>query len=302
MANWTIENVPNQAGRIAIVTGSNTGLGFMIARALAIRGATTVLAVRNLEKGQQALDAIGTECPNANLSLQHLDLTSLASVRNAADQLRSTYPHIDLLINNAGVSLTPKTLTRDGFELHFGTNHLGHFALTGLLLKTILAAHASRIVTVSSGLHRRASTGFLDDPGCETSYSRIDAYARSKLANLLFTFELQRRLVRRKTNTTALAAAPGIAKTEVGRYLPVPVRWGLKPFMTPFEQNAAMGALPIIRAATDPGATGGQYYSPRALGRTRGYPETETPSVESRNLKLAADLWAISESLTGIRF
>ncbi|WP_246013680.1 oxidoreductase [Mycobacterium pseudokansasii] len=295
-------SIPNQTGRIAIVTGSNTGLGFMVARSLAIRGAITVLAVRNLAKGQQAIDTIRAEYPVASLSLQQLDLTSLASVRPAADQLNSRYPRIDLLINNAGVSLAPKTLTQDGFELHFGTNHLSHFAFTGLLLKNILAAQASRIVTVSSGMHRRASTRFLDHPGYEANYSRVVAYARSKLANLLFTFELQRRLAARNTNTTALAAVPGIAKAEVGRYLPTAVRWGLKPFISPFEQNAAMGALPILRAATDPKATGGQYYSPRSRAHTRGYPEIQIPSGQSQDSGLAADLWAMSENLTGIKF
>src|SRR5258705_13169914 len=214
---WTSNDVPSQAGRLAVVTGANTGLGFETARVLATRGASVLLAVRNIEKGKRAAARIVEAAPGANVMVQHLDLASLDSIRAAAQELRSKHPRIDLLINNAGVMFTPKQTTRDGFELQFGTNHLGHFALTGLLLEQMLTVPGSRVVTVSSLLHRiRARINF-DDLQSERSYSRVAAYGQSKLANLMFTYELQRRLSGAGT-TVAVAAHPGLAATELARY------------------------------------------------------------------------------------
>src|SRR6266540_1122761 len=223
MKKWTSDDVPGQHGRLAVVTGANTGLGFETAQVLAARGASVVLAVRDIEKGKHAAARIAGTAPGADIMVQPLDLASLDSIRAAADQLRAKHPRIDLLINNAGVLFTPKQTTRDGFELQLGTNHLGHFALTGLLLEQMLPLPGSRVVTVSSIGHRiRARINF-DDLQSERSYSRVAAYGQSKLANLMFTYELQRRLSGTGT-TIAVAAHPGGANTDLVRNLPAVVR------------------------------------------------------------------------------
>ena len=219
MSKWTTADIPDQTGRTAVITGANTGLGYETAAALAAKGADVVLAVRNLEKGKAAADLITRTNPGVNVAVQELDLTSLDSIRAAADELKSRHDSIDLLINNAGVMFTPKSTTKDGFELQFGTNHLGHFALTNLLLDRVLAAPGSRVVTVSSVGHRFARGGIrFDDLQWEHSYSRVGAYGQAKLANLMFTYELQRRL--QGTNTIAVAAHPGGSNTELARNLP----------------------------------------------------------------------------------
>ncbi|MEU8663999.1 oxidoreductase, partial [Actinoplanes philippinensis] len=221
--NWTEQNIPDQSGRVAVVTGANTGLGFATARALAGRGATVVLAVRDMAKGRRAADRIA-----GDVTVQELDLSSLDSVRAAAATLHATHPRIDLLINNAGVMYTPRLSTRDGFEMQFGTNHLGHFAFTGLLLDLLLPVPGSRVVTVSSTGHRIRAAIHFDDLQWERSYSRVGAYGQSKLANLLFTYELQRRLAAR-AGTVAVAAHPGLSDTELARNTPaalrLPVTW-----------------------------------------------------------------------------
>ncbi|MEU4155245.1 SDR family NAD(P)-dependent oxidoreductase [Actinoplanes sp. NPDC026670] len=294
--NWAEPNIPDQHGRTAIVTGANTGLGFETARALAGRGATVVLAVRDVEKGKQAAARIG-----GDVTVQELDLTALDSVRAAAAALRAAHPRIDLLINNAGVMYTPKRLTRDGFEMQFGTNHLGHFALTGLLLDRLLPVPGSRIVTVSSTGHRIQAAIHFDDLQWERSYSRIGAYGQSKLANLMFTYELQRRLAAHGT-TIAAAAHPGLSNTELARNTPaalrLPVTW-LAPIIT---QPASMGALPTLRAATDPAVDGGQYYGPGGRGELRGHPRPVSSSPASHDTAVQRRLWSISETLTGVNF
>lgn len=294
--NWTEQDIPDQSGRVAIVTGANTGLGFETARMLAERGATVVLAVRNVEKGRQAAGRI-----SGDVAVQALDLTSLDSIRSAAADLRATYPRIDLLINNAGVMYTPPQRTADGFELQFGTNHLGHFALTGLLLDRLLPVPGSRVVTVSSTGHRIRAAIHFDDLQWERSYSRVGAYGQSKLANLLFTYELQRRLAPYGT-TIAVAAHPGVSNTELARNTPallrLPITW-LAPLLT---QDADMGALPTLRAATDPAVTGGQYYGPGGRGEISGYPKPVTSSPASHDQAVQQRLWTVSEELTGVTF
>ena len=294
-ARWTTDDVPGQQGRLAVVTGANTGLGFETAQALAARGASVVLAVRNVEKGKQAADRIAAGAPGATVTVQELDLSSLDSVRAAAAELRAGHPRIDLLICNAGVMYPPKQTTTDGFELQFGTNHLGHFALTGLLLERLLPVPGSRVVSVSSVGHRiRARINF-DDLQWERSYSRVRAYGQSKLANLMFTYELQRRLS--GAGTIAVAAHPGFAATELMRHTPAAA------VVTPlFSQDAAMGALPVLRAATDPGALGGQYYGPGGFLGLRGYPELVASSRRSHDEAVQRRLWAVSEELTGVTF
>jgi NAD(P)-dependent dehydrogenase (short-subunit alcohol dehydrogenase family) len=297
MAKWTTSDIPDQTGRTAVVTGANTGLGFHTAAALAAHGAHVVLAVRNIDKGKDALQKITADSPGATVTLQRLDLASLNSVRAAADELRSNHDAIDLLINNAGV-YTPKSITKDGFELQFGTNHLGHFALTGLLLNHLLPAPGSRVVTVSSIGHRVQAAIHFDDLQWERSYSRAGAYGQAKLANMLFTYELQRRLVPRGT-TVAAAAHPGISNTELMRNMPPPLRVATAA-IAPLFQGAAMGALPTLRAATDPGVLGGQYFGPDGLGGVRGYPKVVPSSDQSHDATLQRRLWEVSEELTGV--
>ena len=295
MAPWTSADIPDQTGRTAVITGANTGLGYETARALAGRGARVVLAVRNLDKGKAAADLIARRYPGADVAVQELDLTSLDSVRAAADQLRAGHDRIDLLINNAGVMMTPKATTNDGFELQFGTNHLGHFALTGLLLDRLLATPGSRVVTVSSNGHRFGRIDF-DDLQSERSYSRTGAYGQAKLANLLFTYELQKRVA--GTDTIAAAAHPGSSATELGRNLPRIVEWGFGLTV----QSSEMGALPQLRAATDPTVRGGQYYGPGGFLQMRGYPKIVSSNRRSHDVAAQRRLWSVSEELTGVTY
>jgi len=281
-----------------VVTGANTGLGFETAQVLAAHGASVVLAVRDIEKGKRAAARIAGTAPGADVTVQPLDLTSLDSIRATADELGAAQPRIDLLINNAGVMFTPKQTTSDGFELQFGTNHLGHFALTGLLLEQMLPVPDSRVVTVSSIMHRvRARINF-DDLRGERSYSRVAAYSQSKLANLMFTYELQRRLSDAGA-TIAVAAHPGLANTELTRNSPAIAAFFYARVMS---QNAAMGALPVLRAATDPAVLGGQYYGPRGFFGARGYPKLAESSRRSHDSAIQRRLWTVSEELTGVTF
>ena len=297
MSKWTTANIPDQTGRTAVITGANTGLGYETAAALAAKGASVVLAVRNLDKGKEAARRIERATPGAQVQLRELDLSSLDSIRAAADELRSNHESIDLLINNAGVMFTPKSTTKDGFELQFGTNHLGHFALTNLLLDRVLAATGSRIVTVSSQGHRFARGIRFDDLQWERSYGRVGAYGQAKLANLLFTYELQRRLI--GTNTIAVAAHPGGSRTELTRNLP-PLVAAVTRLAEPLFQSAEMGALPTLRAATDPGVLGGQYYGPDGFGEQRGYPKIVASSEASHDVDAQKRLWTVSEQLTSV--
>ena len=295
MSRWTVTDIPDQTGRVAVVTGGNTGLGYETAAGLASRGARVVLAVRNLDKGKAAADLIVRRTPGADVTLQELDLTSLASIEDAAEQLRGAHDRIDLLVNNAGVMMTPKSTTRDGFELQFGTNHLGHFAFTGRLLDRVLAAPGSRVVTVSSIGHRFGRVRF-DDLAAERGYNRMAAYGQSKLSNLLFTYELQRRLT--GTTTTALAAHPGGSSSELDRYLPGPVKLAFGSL----EQSTEMGALPTLRAATDPHVSGGQYLGPGGFLEMRGYPKVVASNRRSHDVDVQRRLWTVSEELTGVTF
>lgn len=296
MTVWTATDIPDQTGRTAVITGANTGLGFETAKALAAKGAHVILAVRNTDKGKEAAARI-----QGNVSVQELDLTSLASIRDAATALRDGSDKIDLLINNAGVMTTPKGTTKDGFELQFGTNHLGHFALTGLLLDKLRDVEGARIVTVSSNGHKMGGAIHFDDLQWERRYSRMGAYTQSKLANLLFTYELQRRLAPRG-KTIAVAAHPGTSTTELVRNLPRPVERAFMGVAPLIAQDAAGGALPSLRAATDPGVLGGQYYGPDGMGQSKGNPVVVASSAQSYDVALQQRLWTISEELTGVTF
>lgn len=251
-------------------------------------------------KGKAAADAITAAHSNADVTLQSLDLSSLESVRRASDELKARYDKIDLLINNAGVMWTEKSSTADGFELQFGTNHLGHYAFTGLLLERLLPVEGSRVVTVSSIGHRIRAAIHFDDLQWERDYDRVAAYGQSKLANLLFTYELQRRLA--GTNTVALAAHPGGSNTELARNSPLWVRAVFDVVAPLLVQGADMGALPTLRAATDPAALGGQYYGPDGFMEQRGNPRVVASSEQSYNLDLQRRLWSVSEELTDVVF
>lgn len=298
---WTADDIPDQSGRTAVITGANTGLGLATAEELAAKGARVVLAVRDTGKGDAAAGQIRRRAPNADVTVQSLDLASLASIRDAAASLREAHASIDLLINNAGVMYTEKATTDDGFDLQFGVNHLGHFALTGLLIDRLLEVAGSRVVTVSSVGHRILSTIDFDDLNYEHNYNRVKAYGRSKLANLMFTYALQRRLDAAGAKTEALAAHPGGAATELARNSPLVIRLGEK-LISPLLNSAHKGALATLRAATDPAARGGEYYGPDGPGEAIGHPKRVKSNKASRDTSQQDRLWAASEEMTGVEF
>ncbi|MXV87016.1 MAG: SDR family NAD(P)-dependent oxidoreductase [Acidimicrobiales bacterium] len=297
---WTEEDIPDQSGRVTIVTGANSGNGLETARALAGRGAHVVLAVRDLAKGEAAVAGIEADHPAAHLELVELDLALLDSVRSAAAEIRDRFERIDLLVNNAGVFHTPRRQTADGFEIRFGTNHLGHFALTGLLLDRLAGTPGSRIVTVSSNAHRYRARIDFDRFGLEQGRSQSAAYGRSKLANLLFTYELQRRLEAAGSPAVALAAHPGWAATEILRDFRG-IRF-IEPLIGPLRNSAATGALATLRAATDPAAAGGEFYGSDGWFEMRGHPVLVGSSDRSRDAELQRQVWAASENVTGVTF
>jgi len=304
---WTEADVPVQRGRTAVITGANTGLGFETARVLAARGAQVVLACRDLGQAKEAAVRIlsgspaAAEVVPADLHAVRLDLASLASVREAAEEIAAAYGPVDLLINNAGVMMTPFRRTADGFELQLGVNHLGHFALTGLLLGRMLGREGSRVVTVSSNGHKSGRIDF-DDLQSQRRYRRMAAYYQSKLANLMFTYELQRRLAAAQAQTQALAAHPGKARTELTRYLPAWARLEDLVIEQPLGQSAAMGALATLRAAADPAAQGGEYYGPSGRGELRGHPRLVAASERAQDVEAQQRLWQESERLTGVSY
>ena len=297
---WTAEDIPDQSGRVAVVTGANSGNGLETARALAGRGAAVVLAVRDLDKGRAAVDAIRADHPGADLVLQELDLASLDSVHEAAVAIRDRFERIDLLVNNAGVFHTPRRQTADGFEIRMGTNHLGHFAWTGLLLPRVLPVAGSRVVMVSSNAHRYRARIDFERFGAAHGRSQSAAYGRSKLANLLFTHELQRRLAAAEAETAALASHPGWSETEILRDFPA-IRI-IHPLIGPLRHSAAKGALATLRAATDPVAAGGEFYGPGGFMEMRGHPELVPSSARSRDADLQRRLWAATEQVTRVSF
>ncbi len=301
---WTAADVPDLTGRTAVVTGANAGIGFETAQVLAGRGALVVLACRNFGKARQAADRIRAAHREAHTAVVRLDLASLASVREAAEEIGATYPHIDLLINNAGVMELPYERTEDGFELTFGTNHLGHFALTGLVLDRLTATPGSRVVTMSSVGHEPGVMNF-DDLQSERGYKPNEAYYQSKLANLLFTYELDRRLRAADAPTQALGAHPGVVYTDLFRTRSRLDKALLSPWMRPINfwavQNVHKGALPMLRATADPAASGGEYYGPHRKHGT-GYPVAVKSSPRSHDVADQARLWDISEQLTGVRY
>jgi NAD(P)-dependent dehydrogenase (short-subunit alcohol dehydrogenase family) len=302
--HWTAAQVGDQSGRTALITGANSGIGLEAAKVLAGRGATVVLACRDIAKAKSAADQVAAAAPAGRVQTLRLDLASLASVQEAADELSGRHQRLDLLINNAGLMMPPSGLTEDGFELQFGTNHLGHFALTGLLLGSLLQMPGSRVVTVSSNGHRVGRIHF-DDLNFQRGYRKMTAYGQSKLANLMFTYELQRRLAAAGAPTIAVAAHPGTARTELTRHS----GWmagAMSPRLSAvtfwFSQSSQMGALPTLRAATDLAASGGDYYGPRGPMEFTGSPVKVKSSSRSHDAQAQRRLWAESEKLTGVSY
>ena len=285
-------------GTRILLTGATGGIGRLTAEALAGKGARLALVGRNPDALEPLCDRILLEGGDAHPVIA--DISTAAGAEAAAADAARHLGGIDLLINNAGVMYTPRQQTADGFEMQFGTNHLGHFAWTGQLLDRLTSVQGSRIVTVSSIGHRLRSRIDFDDLQAEKGYNRVSAYGRSKLANLFFTYELQRRLAAAGAETAALAAHPGGSDTELGRHIPGANL--LRPVLSMMTQSAAMGALPTLRAATDPTATGGEYYGPDGFGETRGHPVVVKSSSRSHEVETQQRLWAASEELTGIRY
>jgi NAD(P)-dependent dehydrogenase (short-subunit alcohol dehydrogenase family) len=299
---WTADQIPDQTGRTAVVTGANSGLGLVTARELARAGARVVLACRNMGKGEAALRQIVAPVAQARVELASLDLASLDSVRAFARGFRGDHEGLDLLINNAGLMAPPRGETADGFELQLGTNHLGHFALTGLLIGAMEGRADARVVTLTSFGHWGGRIDF-DDPQSRRRYNRWRAYAQSKLANLLFTFELERRLRAAGSTIRALGAHPGYAATNLQSAAPPAADRALMSVTNRlFAQSADMGALPILYAATYPGLPGGSFIGPGGFAWLRGYPKPVASSRAARDQATAERLWRMSEELTGVRY
>lgn len=301
VTRWTAADIPRQDGRTAIVTGANSGIGFVAARELARAGARVVLACRNATKGEAAVKSITASVPDAQVELESLDLGSLDSIRAFGERFSTANDGLDLLVNNAGVMAPPRALTTDGFEIQFGTNHLGHFALTAHLMPLLVSREGSRVVNVSSGAHRRGRMNF-DDLQGERSYGRWSAYGQSKLANLLFTFELDRRLRTGGSTARAMAAHPGYAATNLqSAAVPRHEAMIMSVGNTVLAQSADMGALPTLYAATHPDVSGGAYVGPDGPFELRGYPKLVGTSAAASDEDAAARLWTVSEELTGVR-
>ena len=295
--NWMAENIPNQTGKVVIITGSSSGVGYETARVLTDKGATVVIAVRSLEKGNAAAEKIRVQNKEADVKVLKLDLADLASVGKFAEEFKNNYSRLDLLINNAGVMVPPFSKTKDGFELQFGTNHLGHFALTAHLLDALTNTVGARIVNVTSSAHRMGKLNFDDLAWEKRSYRAGRAYSDSKLANLYFTFELDRKLKENNLDLLTTAAHPGLTTTELSRH------GGLTGYLTRFfGQDVSMGALPVLRAATETELEGGEFFGPDDFLELGGYPVKIKPSKLSKDEKLAGKLWTVSEKLVGVKF
>lgn len=303
MRPWGVTDMPDLSSKTAVVTGASSGIGFEAAKVLAQKGAQVWLACRDQVKARMAAERIEAQGAALPVELVQLDLASLQSVRECAGELRQKVSRLDLLINNAGVMVPPYSLTQDGFELQFGTNHLGHFALTGHLISLLRTTRNARIVNVSSGAHHFGVINF-EDLQSQRHYHAGRAYAQSKLANLLFTYELQRRLQGAGAETLALACHPGWARTELQRHLKTNLlsRWLFRLAQRFLSQDARGGALPTLRAAADPRAIPGDYYGPNGFLQGKGPPVRVNSNSASRNRAWQQRLWRVSEELTGVSY
>ena len=301
---WTIENIPDLTGKVILVTGGNSGLGYESVKAFAENGAEVVLASRSTEKGETAKTQIMKSNPKGKIRVMELDLMDFSSIKEFTREFRGKYDQLNVLLNNAGIMTTPYFLTKDGLEAQNGTNHFGHYALTGLLMDLIVKSPGSRIVNVSSNGHKYGKMDFenlLFENGKD--YTPMKSYARSKLSNLLFTYELQRAFELKGIDSIAVAAHPGASRTNLGRFLEN--KWWFKPLfalMAPFTQDQAQGALPQIRASVDPDVRGGEYYGPSGFGEMKGDPVLVKSNNASHNLGDAKKLWEVSQKLTSITY
>lgn len=301
--NWTTDNIPDQSGKIIIITGANSGLGFESTKALAQKGGHVILACRNKTKAIHALDRIKSQVAHASLEFMPLDLSDQKSIHQFVNAFKLKYDRLDILINNAGIMQVPYGKTVDGFERQFGTNHLGHFTLTGLLYDLIKRTKNSRVVTLSSGAHNMANIDFNNLQYENGRYNSMTAYGRSKLANILFAYALDRRFKRDNIQAMSLVAHPGGANTNLNDHLTEGFLNKItKPLMDKMMQSAYMGALPSLRAATDPQARGGQYYGPGGFTGNSGYPKVVKSSRKSKDESLQDQLWRVSEQLTDIQY
>jgi NAD(P)-dependent dehydrogenase (short-subunit alcohol dehydrogenase family) len=295
---WTAADIPGQIGRTFVVTGANSGIGFETTRALAARGANVIMAVRDEAKGDEALEKLRAEHPNASLELRYLDLADLTTVRSFAGGVRQ----VDVLINNAGVMMPPRTMTKQGYELQFGVNHLAHFALTALLFDTLRRGNDPRVVTVTSRLHARGRMHYEDLHG-EHKYSRMAFYAQSKLANVVFGLELHRRLRAAGVPMRSVLSHPGVVATNLQSTGPTGLtKVAAKLSSRLMAQTAEMGALPLLYAATNPNVESGQLIGPDARNELKGYPTVVEPLDAARDRQVARRLWDVSEELSGLRF
>jgi protochlorophyllide reductase len=306
MSNWTVDDIPDLHDRIVIVTGANSGLGLETTKALAAKGAHVIMACRSAERGRVAFESVKKLTPGASLELAALDLASLASIRDFAAQIQHSYERLDLLFNNAGIMAIPRRETKDGFEMQFGTNHLGHFALTGLLLSTLLATPQSRVITTSS-LARYAGKIDFDDINHQHSYGRWSAYGQSKTANLLFAFELQSRLAQTNASTISVAAHPGYANTNLQSTTATEAGSAIEQISYKvlgafFGQPQSMGVLPQLYAGTALTIFGGELVGPGGFFGTQGYPNVETRARKEYDRAAAERLWNISVELTGVDY
>ncbi len=303
-ADWTTADIPDLSGKVIIVTGANSGIGFEAAKEFARKNAHVILACRSIDKAEAARAAIQAEIPNAQAAIMQLDLASQTSIHEFVGAFQARFNQLDVLVNNAGIMMTPYATTEDGFEGQFGTNHLGHFALTGLLSYLLLNTPGARVVNVSSAAHRMGNMDFDNLMFAEgAGYSPMSAYGRSKLANLLFTYELQRRFAAAGVDSIAVAAHPGLSSTNLSSHLEDSPAYKIAgPLMGRMAQSAAMGALPTIRAAVDPAVNGGDYYGPRGFMQQGGYPIRVDSNAKSHNQDDAQTLWQVSEELTGVHY
>ena len=300
--NWQLTDIPDLTGKTIIVTGGNSGLGFEAVKALSSKGAELILACRSTNKGEQAKNQILEAQPKSNITVMELDLADLKSIRNFVDAFKQKHTQLDILLNNAGIMMVPYGLTKDGFENQIGTNHLGHFALTGLLLDLLKKTPKARVVNVSSIAHKSGVMDFnnlLYTNG--EGYTPMKAYGRSKLSNLLFTYELQRFFESNKIDCSAIVAHPGVSDTNL--FVHAAPKWVmnvLRPLFLTFVQPASMGVLPELRAATDPTAKGSDYFGPDGKREMKGYPVLVKSTTAANSIEDAKKLWEASEKLTGV--
>jgi NAD(P)-dependent dehydrogenase (short-subunit alcohol dehydrogenase family) len=296
-SKWSSQDIPSQQGKTILITGATSGLGKEATRVLASKGATVVMAVRNTQKAEAVAKQIHEDFPGAEIDIRALDLVSLASVKSFAKGISSTYDKIDVLINNAGVMMCPYSKTEDGFEIQMGVNHLGHFALTGLLMTLLMRTKDARIVATSSMAHKSGDIDFGDINWEERKYKTTKAYSDSKLANLYFMYELVRKFKGDESAPTVTTSHPGWTKTELDRHS------GLASFIgNIIAQTVEMGTLPTLRAATDPDAKSGDYFGPAGMMEMRGHPVLVPSTKLARNTENAKTLWNISEQLTGVTY